>query len=166
MDGVRPKTKTHMKYPINIYLDPKEKKQLTELKDKYHLSFSTMANIIANIYYEILSNSLEETYLYNTDTTERIDKKLGLMAKKTSIKPRDANKYRDKTKLYTNAILMFLKKDKKYLGDHFEKCNNKIYAEFQNTYDPNWNGNQLSRFIPRFIKQNPDYIQKLINQTK
>lgn len=133
---------------INIYLKPNDKKELCRLQNKFHLSFSTMANAIITPIYVALGQKLNEK-LYNEKNY------------KTCIKPRQ-DQY--SSKQYTNAIKLFLRKDlKKYVDEQTnQKITQMIYKEFQNTYDENWNGNRWCRFIPKFIKKNPTYIRNLI----
>ena len=142
---------------INIYLEKLEKKKLCDLKEKYHLSFSTIGRIITETYYLMIPNELEESYIYGRTgyKTSIRPKKMGIDVKKVSV-------------VYTNAIKMFLKGDiKKYISkEKYEKSNNMIYTRFQNEYDEDWNGNKLHRLFPKYIKQNPEYYRKLIENEK
>lgn len=140
---------------LNIYLTVKDRKKMMEIKEKYHLSWSTIGNILTeNIFMAMAKKNIDirNHYLYENDAN----------ISKTSIKPR--NEYGYSSMTYTNAIKVFCRDDlKNYMTDEeTNKLKSKIYNEFQNTYDENWNGNQLSRFIPKFFKQNKSYSKKLL----
>lgn len=146
-------------YRLTIYLDKKDKKQLNELKEKYHLSYSTIARIITSWMYTAMGESLEQEYIYGKD---------GMY--KTSIRP-SSNKgniapAKKPSLAYTNSIKIFLKKDiKKYLNEKkTEKLLNGIYRDLQNEYDENWNGNSYTRSFVRFVKQNKNYVKKLMEE--
>ena len=149
--------KTHR---INIYLNGKEKKKINDLKNKYHLSYSTIANIITGVFYSCkeLQADLKDHYIYEDKTST-----------KTSIKP-SRNKqiqynYEKPAMIYTNALKIFLNEDlKKYIANEKRRnqINNMIYSQFQNTYDDNWDGNRFCRQMPRFIRNNKEYIKKIL----
>lgn len=148
---------------INVYLNGIDRKILNEIRDKYHLSYSTIANIIMDkIVYGNNARILSDHYIYEKDNST-----------KTSIKPRHASKETyfgsgewPITMMFTNGIKLFTRNEMtKYLGiDEKEqaKIKSQIYNEFQNTYDPNWNGNEWNRRIPKLIKANKEYYKKLL----
>lgn len=141
---------------INIYIDNKDKKRLNELKNKYHLSYSTIVNIIAEKYYMILSTKLQDCYLYGKENTY-----------KTSIKPRGQERYEHPSFLYTNATRIFTKNElSEYVQDKtlIQKVNNFIYEEFDKTWDENWDGNHLQRSMPKIIKQNREYYRRILDE--
>lgn len=151
------KLKTHR---LNIYLNGKERKKLNDLKNKYHLSYSTMANIITGVFYSCieLQSHLKDHYLYEDKTST-----------KTSIKPSKEKQitydFEKPTMVFTNALKIFLNDDlKKYIEDERKrnKLLNMIYSQFQNTYDENWDGNTFCRQMPKFIRNNKDYIKKIL----
>lgn len=145
---------------INIYLSYQDKQVLNEIRDKYHLSYSTIINIIFN---HIAVGHLPlwmDHYYYEDDKST-----------KTSVKPRAMTedsyyKQLPMTMILTNVIKAFTRKEiQKLTGwkdKDIQKKNSQIYNEFQNTYDPNWNGNEWQRRMPRLIKQNKDYYKKLL----
>lgn len=144
---------------INIYLTNDEKKQLSKLKNTYYLSFSTIANILATYMKPILDKH-ELINKYEED--RRIERKLGniQIVKKTSIKPK--NKTWTSQEL-TYSIRIYLNGAyKKWEKETARDITNKIHAEFQNTHDPNWNGNEWQRRMPRLLKQNKEYYKKLL----
>ena len=72
--------------------------------------------------------------------------------------------YKNISKVYTNCLKMFLKKD---LKNHYEtKKANKLYNRIHETmtkeYDPNWNGNEWQRRMPRLLKQNREYYKRIL----
>lgn len=142
---------------INIYLEATEKKQLIKMKEKYHLSISTIADIIANVYYLIIPVELEEHYMY------------GRTGRKTSIKPREMGiKVRKKSVVYTNVLKLFLKGEIKKFADQktYEISQNMIYKKFNETNDEDWNGSLLHRQLPKYIRQNPEYYRKILEGEK
>lgn len=142
---------------INIYLEAVEKKQLIKIKEKYHLSISTIADIIANVYMLIIPVELEEHYMY------------GRTGRKTSIKPREMGiRIRKKSVVYTNVLKLFLKGEIKKFVDQktYEKTQNMIYKKFEETYDEDWNGSLLHRLLPKYIRQSPDYYKRILEDEK
>lgn len=147
--------------PLNIYLSKKDKKELNDMRNKYHLSYSTIADILG-FHYQFLfeRKELEETYIYGREEL------------KTSIKPKYRYEVERKTVFYTNVLTMYLRKDtKKQLEKigkwdekKFTKLMNKISKELQDTYEENWNGNLITRSFVRFIKKNPDYVKRKLNE--
>lgn len=146
---------------INIYIEMKDKKKLDEIKYKYHLSYSTIANII--VYNYIHMDIATETFNYKTLQEKYIYGKKGT---KTSIKPKTS--YAEITKksiLFTNCLKIFIENDlEKYLSNEKkrEKARNRIYADFQNRYEENWDGNRFQRIMPRIIKQNRQYYKRIL----
>ena len=136
---------------INIYLEKQEKKKLLEIKEKYHLSISTIARIVTSVYYLMIPNDLEEQYIY------------GKTGYKTSIKPRKIGLDIKKLSLvYTNSLKIFCKGDLKNYVDQkkYEKSQNMIYKQFDEEWDEDWNGSVLQRNMPKYIKQNREYYKK------
>lgn len=150
---------------INVYLNSQDRKVLNEIKDKYHISYSTIANIIITTYinnYADIVKKIKKNYLYEEDNSS-----------KTSIKPR-ISKYWGKdeslpiTKVFTNGIKIFtrngFKEVLKIEDKEISKIKSKIYNEFQNTYDPNWDGNSFTRRAIKVFKNNKDYIKRISGQ--
>lgn len=155
---------------LNVYLTNADRKELTKIKEKYHLSYSTIASIIVGELVRGSWDKLWDHYIYKEEKST-----------KTSIKPRNYNnpdsnvicEFKDGRKIkttliYTNAIKTFTHNEiAKNLGideKEAEKRRSRIFNAFSNTYDPNWNGNQLSRFIPKFIRQNKAYVKKVLEE--
>ena len=141
---------------INIYLTPLEKKKMNDLKNKYHISFSTIARIVSEKTCMLINaNELEEQYT---------EGKEGL---KTSIKPNNIKTWRKPSFIYTNTLKIFLNdKYEKYIKDKtkINKMKNFIYNEMQNTYEENWDGNRLNRIMPKLIKHNKNYYRRLLEE--
>lgn len=141
-----------MSKKINIYIDNKTKKRLDDIKYKYHLSYSTIINIITEKYYMVIPAILEEKYIYDKQ------------GNKTSIKPRK-QEYKKPSLVMTNALMIFINKDlEKFLQDKRlrEKVNNFIYDDLQNTYEDNWDGNRFNRIMPKLLKNNRDYYKRIL----
>lgn len=152
---------------LNIYLTWQDKKILNEIRDKYHISYSAIAKVIV---FNLMTNSkgiwLDHYYHEDTNST------------KTSIKPRCMNdemkQYLQELKrggtsmLFTNCIKAFTRKEIGKLTGWPEKevqrRTSQIYNQFQQEYDPNWNGNAFAHQIAKFIKNNPGYTKKLLGQ--
>lgn len=147
-----------MKYPksrtINIYLNRKDQKELMEIKNKYHLSFSTIIEIISMPITAICNK-------YKIWEDENIEDRHGCY--KTAVKPKmrltnmTDRKYSIITKVFTRKIYQ-----KVATKEEVQWANNFIYKEFKERYDENWNGNYINRIVPRIIKKNPDYYRKII----
>ena len=143
---------------INVNLTALDHKKLHEIKEKYHLSYSTIANILINWYAFIVP---KDEYIYKDNDKER----------KTSIKPRTPSTQ----KVYTNVIKLFTRnglrdyilkqegkpEDKQKI---YDKIMDGIYKQFKETYDENWNGNQQTRSFAKFIKKNPEYVKRLLDE--
>lgn len=145
-----------MEKRINIYLSNIAKKKLNEVKFKYHLSYSTIINILVAKYYMVLGDFLTDHYLNDKKGT------------KTSIKPKNEMKFNKKISImYTNAVEIWATGTlKNYVEDKhkLELINNYIYSEFQNTYEENWDGNRLQKLMPKMIKQNRSYYRRLLDE--
>ena len=150
---------------LNIYLTNEDKKQLSILKYKYHLSYSTIARLIAEtLFSPQMKASLNETYIYTEDKGQT----------RTSIKPRkwttlDQDKWiTAPTIFYTNVLKLYLRNDllNKRIVDkeEYPKFNKQLYKKFETEKDENWNGNEWQRKLPKFIKQNKEYYRKLLNE--
>lgn len=140
---------------INIYLTNLEKKKIYDLKNKYHISFSTIANIVCEKTCMLISDKeLQEQYVEGKEGT------------KTSIKPK-YDGYKKNSFIYTNTLKIFLNdRYEKYVNDKtkINKMKNFIYNEMQNTYEENWDGNRLNRLMPKLIKNNKTYYKKLLEE--
>lgn len=138
---------------INIYLTNADRKRLNELKYKYHLSYSTMANIITDKICSQIKQKEFKNYLYDDKTKYR-----------TSIKPRNAFKYENRTQIYTNCIKLFTRGDLRKYMDEKDAVNLEISIlnEMNDTYDENWDGNRLNRMMPKIVKKNRDYYKKIL----
>lgn len=142
---------------ITIYIKPENKRRLDEIKYKYHLSYSTIINILAKEYFKYLGQGIMEHYY---------DDKKGL---KTSIKPNTEKFFtKNQSILYTNAVTLFCTKmlDNMLDKSKKQKLNTEIYNEFQNTYEENWDGNRFQRIMPRMLKQNRDYYKRILENEK
>ena len=146
---------------LNIYLTTEDKKKLNEIKFKYQLSYSTIARLLGEAMASHIENSkqiLNGKYIYANDTGQ----------KKTSIKPRHDvwNNYfiETPTVFYTNAIKIYTRnEEKKYMEvKEFSKYQKELEKAFKEEKDPNWNGNEWQRRMPRLIKQNREYYKKLL----
>lgn len=146
---------------ITIYYTKDEKDKLQILMEKYKVSTSTIAdNVLFYLTKYLLKqcdhekiNNIDQEYLYEKDNNIR-----------TTIKPKGEDTkdniiyslYNNKTKAYTNALKIYLKKDiKKYLT---EKNSMQFYQELntklQKTSEDNYNYNKFVRNYKRYERQN------------
>lgn len=148
---------------LNIYLTPKDKNELTKIKYKYHLSYSTIARLVGEVMTCYMNNAvsiLNESYLYENDVGQC----------RTSIKPRkmigQELKVKAPTIFYTNVLKIFARnEEEKYLDiKSLSKYQKELIKAFETEKDDNWNGNEWQRRLPKMIKQNKDYYKKLLEE--
>ena len=146
---------------ICIYLTKEDKNRLTNIKYKYKLSYSTIADSIAEC---LIAHSdvkqYEETHIYDNEPKRE---------NQTSIKPRFHGNQVLITKpliFYTNILKLFLRHElvkRGYLTQKtFEKVQKEIYHEFETRKEPNWDGNEWNRKLPKFLKKNKTYYKKIL----
>lgn len=160
---------------INVYLTYQDKKILNEIREKYHISYSCIAKVLLRC---MMTNHDEKIgvliwtdhYFYKDNNQY-----------KTSIKPRlwegekeawncwlkeIQNNNSNITMLLTNMLKTFTRNEiGKYTGweeKTVQKIRSRIYNQFQQEYDPNWNGNAFARQFSRFAKRNPAYTKKVL----
>lgn len=146
---------------LNIYLTHEDKQILNQIKYKYQLSYSTIARLIAENLIGVADTKLiDGLYMYPNDKEQT----------KTSIKPRKFKGFdvwiTHPTIFYTNAIKLFTRNDvekKLFLKESkYKKFQKDLEKAFKEEKDPNWNGNEWQRRMPRMIKQNKEYYKKLL----
>lgn len=151
---------------INVFLNKEERKQIDLIKNKYQLSLTTIANILA---YETLhlfmqigkKEQLTKEYIYKNEKNT-----------KTSIKkPKNSELTinmvdgKSPSRIYTNAIKLYLKKEiNKYCNDAKLKQDyyNKINKKFTTTKDEFYNYNQFIRTQRRYLRENKEYLKNEI----
>lgn len=149
---------------VNIYINHEDKKKLVDLKNKYHLSFSTIIDIIGQHYNTIPKEkiNLVDKPIYNKDGSF-----------KTSVKPKYYGiEMRKKawtmnlSTFLTNTTKLFLRNGLRDFSSLTNQEISKLHAQIHNsmrdTWDENWDGNDFCKKLPRFIKQNPKYTKKLL----
>lgn len=146
---------------LNIYLTHEDKQILNQIKYKYQLSYSTIARLIAeNLINAAGTKELDGIYLYPNDKGQT----------KTSIKPRKFKGFEalveHPTIFYTNAIKIYTRNDvekKLFLKEtKYKKFLKDLERAFKEEKDPNWNGNEWQRRLPKLIKQNREYYKKIL----
>lgn len=146
---------------LNIYLTHEDKQILNQIKYKYQLSYSTIARLLLeNLINVSGTKEIDAIYLYPDDKGQT----------KTSIKPRKFKGYETLVKhptiCYTNAIKLYTRNDiekKLFLKEtKYKKFIKELEKSFKEEKDPNWNGNEWQRRMPRLIKQNREYYRKLL----
>lgn len=140
-------------YHFNIYLSARDYKALNDIKNKYHLSYSTITYIVLKNLNGWFNNETE--YRYKEPNS-----------RKTHIKIRNDDYIsHDLKAMYVDNILkMFLRGELRQNMNEgiYLSANNMIYNEFQNTYDENWDGNQFNRRMAKWIKHNREYAKKVL----
>lgn len=148
---------------LNIYLTNEDKQILNQIKYKYQLSYSTIARLIGENLLSVINDvkELDAFYMYPNDKGQT----------KTSIKPRKFKGFEvwviHPTIFYTNVIKLFTRNNvekKLFLKESkYKKFQKDLEKAFKEEKDPNWNGNEWQRRMPRLIKQNKPYYRKLLD---
>lgn len=144
---------------INVYLTDDDKKYLNGIKYKYQLSYSTIANILVICLLGKTDEDISKEYIYTNDVN----------SKKTSIKPRTLGIICDrKTILFTNAIKLFARNELVSKGviennKKLKQLQENVLKSFKETKDPNWNGNEWQRRMPKLLKQNREYYKRILD---
>lgn len=150
---------------INIYISNETKQYLREIQEKYCLSFSAITNLIFNEY-------IKQTKKTNNLCDLLFDKEA---TNKTSIKPKNidfienfANHLNlskgNATKLLSNLIYLTATNKVKTFVRKYEDYKTSLYNEFQKSKDKYYKYNFYCRNQPRFIKQNREYVKKLLGE--
>ena len=169
---------------INIYLNKQERKMMDDIKYKYQLSLTTIADIITFWTYhtflvidqpilakehkqeELLEYKLANEYFYEHKYKTSIKKPKRI---KSGLFKGAKNQNKAYSKFVDNSLKIYLYKDiNKYSNDKNmiqKEYWNKINAELQNTRDEYWNMNNTIRNIRRALKENKDYWQKALDET-
>lgn len=126
------------KSKINIFLTQEEHKKLIDIKNKYHISISTIVSIICQEY------SILQLVIDKASQGRILKQEKG--NRKTSIKP--VKMFEDKKAVfYENLIHIFCNEDVKnmYPQKIYEKNKNNIYNRFEITQDPMYDYNEFIR---------------------
>lgn len=146
---------------LNIYLTYEDKQILNQIKYKYQLSYSTIARLIAENLINVAGTvQLDGIYMYPNDKGQT----------KTSIKPRKFIGFeaivKHPTIFYTNVIKVYTRSDvekRLFLKEtKYKKFLKELEKSFKEEKDPNWNGNEWQRRLPKLIKQNREYYKKIL----
>ena len=128
---------------VNVFLSREEYKRLEDIKYKYRLSISIIAQIIALNYTfnDSLGKVCGNEQLYNTKNSKKTCLKLDQKFKRN-----DADI--TKGKFFNNALIIFVnKQESQYINvKDAEKIRNQIYNTFSNTIDPFWEYNNYRRY--------------------
>lgn len=163
---------------ITIYLDKKILNQVKIKAKKYHISLSTLANESVKILKvwgnpEKQKENLKEIYLTNIKLetkTKKNDPNYKNQIIKTTLKPRNELKIKIDSWDLTLALEILTNKEirskcfetKEKEQTYLTKVNKNCMEIKENYY----NYNERVRNFTKFIKQNPDYIKKLLEQAK
>lgn len=148
---------------INIYLPDYYKKELSRLCNQHKLSMSSVCDIIS--YW-----TLEVWGKYGYESKPNILTDYLMTGKKTHVKPkrigRDPMEANTKSHLISNAVIIYINNDMKlYVNEKGEKIyRENILKELKETKEDFWNFNKFARSQGRFIRQNPEYVRKLLNE--
>lgn len=144
---------------VNVYLTKEERKQLTNTKYYYHISLSTIANILVdNLNIEDFKK-YEQVLIYENAKRNC----------QTSIKPRIPGQkilIKNSLYLYTNILKLWIHNDFIKKGFMTEKQFHKYYKnvlhEFETRKEDNWDGNEWNRKLPRHLKRNKEYYKRIL----
>ena len=143
-----------MEKRLNIFITADEKKILDNLKYKYRISYSTIAEILA-VHYQFTKT------LQDALNGERLIKN----GKKTSIKADTEHNWA--FSVYENAIHIYcnkldrelLKSNKPGYENHvYSKERNALHNEFAKRKDPYYDYNTFIRYAEAFKKQRKEQI--------
>lgn len=142
---------------VNIYLTKEERKQLVSTKYAFHISISTIANILVDNLDEF--KKYEQVLIYENSKREY----------QTSIKPRIPGQkilIQNPLYLYTNILKLWINKDfvkKGFMTEkQFKKYFKAVWNEFNTRKEDNWDGNEWNRKLPRHLKKNREYYKKIL----
>jgi len=155
---------------INVYLSQKTLDQLNDTRKKYHVSISTIAQILSDYVSPMINDYPSEYLLKYIDTEHR---------NKTSIKPRNCTEnehffqkinqsketashiYSNLLYLYANNQLnkILMTENKQILS----KSEKEIEKELISKREIFWNYNTRMRETVRIVRKNQDYFAKILN---
>lgn len=142
-------TKTKIQRKINIYYSNLTKQNLEQIKEKYHVSFSTIAEKLYFITInEYLKNNIDLESISKTYYTDI--KKLN----KTSIKPKIEENLTDNAKnaiIITNILFNHVNnyKNTNLKQEIITKIKNRLNTELQKQKEAYWNLNSIIRTTKR-----------------
>ena len=155
---------------INVYIAKEDRKIIDQLKVKYHLSLTTIVDILIEITYDCLKLNADK------ETTERFTTSyLYIRGNKTSIKiPRhyklDQYENVDKSRFASNCLNVYLKHEinlfitnKDILEGKYGYWN-RINNEMEKRYDNRWQYNENLRNQVNIVKQNKEYFRKILGE--
>lgn len=167
-----------MRKTINIYLTKEERKKVDLLKAKYHLSLTTIVDVLCDI--------TEQTFFLNCDENLYNDLKNRhwyALVEKTSIKEPKlfSKKIRGteqkaiweeshKTRFANNVLHIYLYKEIGKFIQHQDLLNgkygywNNIEKELNKRVDNFWQYNEHIRLQRRMLKENRNYFKKEIER--
>lgn len=171
-----------MSKTINIYLNTEERKQLDNLKVKYRVSLTTIADVVTKITFKYFLQNEEK--LEGNDKLKKLFKEyLYIKGRKTSIKEPKGYKKEEggqyitgntyaqnvsKSRFVTNCLVIYIKKEiKKHIREELaEHYWNDINKELTNRKDEFWNYNDHIRLQRRMLRENKEYFKKALEETK
>lgn len=154
---------------INIYLSQTTLDRLNDMRKKYHVSISTIAQILSDYIRPNINNYPAEFLMTYIDKEHRL---------KTSIKPNNLKETEDFFKkiqfsketashIYSNVLYIYAKEDFNYLfqGATEKECKKwakEIENELIKRKDIYYNYNNNIRNTLRIIRKNQEYFKKVI----
>ena len=154
---------------INIYLSSITEDKLTEIRKKYHVSLSTIAQILLDSFkpnFIFYQNEFFTSYL---DVDHR---------NRTSIKPNNVDETSEYMQIckgeistlshiISNLLFLYAKKDFQYLFNtanqhNIEKWSREIEKEFLKKKEIYWNYNANLRQQMRVFRKNPQIFKKMM----
>lgn len=139
---------------VNIYLTKEHNTELTAISYKYQVSKSTIAEKVLFYLTKYLIQEQKKDMIQKIGTTYLYKEMKGT---KTCIKPKENptnnGLYENYTKAYTNALVMYLKKDfKTYVEETKQLCSD-INKALQTIKEENWDYNRFIRSMHRYERK-------------
>lgn len=143
---------------INIYLNETQRYKAQQIKDKYHVSLSTIADKVAfQLHKYAAFESYETYYLLMTKHLEKPTNKTSIKPKQNPVIKANLEKLGVSPNIfYTNCLIIYLDKrikefikNPKYINEFYTNCD----RELQKAKEPNWNYNDLKRNFARLQRE-------------
>lgn len=155
---------------INIYLSTNTENKLTDIRKKYHVSLSTIAQILLDCFKPNFIKYDSDFFITYKDTEHR---------NRTSIKPNNIDENSDIMQyckgelsaishIISNLLYYYSNEDYEYLfqeqnKNKIEKWKKEIEKEFFKRKEIYWNYNKNLRQQIRIVRKNADYFKRILN---
>ena len=139
---------------VNVYVLTQDRNEIQEIRNKYHVSLSTLADEVAN------------KYMFYEPIKAKMDNYLFKGGQKLSIKPKnDVHIFKDNhSKIYSNCLYIFINRlDKELLMEaDYKKVREAINKALQTKKETFWQYNETIRNQRRSMKENKEYWKRTL----